>query len=79
MLHLVNKYVYSPEDWNFMQRAHACASLKLGRDPVTHENADRLARTVMNLFNKGLRDEEAIVLRASEEEATASAIGKARS
>ena len=78
LLHLINKDVYTPEDWILMQHAHASASLKLGRDPIAHENSLRLARTVMNLFNKGMRNQEEIAARASEEEAAATSIASDR-
>ena len=72
MLHLVSN-IHSPEDWDSMQRAHAEASSRLGRDPITDANADRLARTVVNLFQTGIRNEEELAVRASEEEAAITA------
>jgi hypothetical protein len=68
MLHLISKNSYSTQDWNLMQRAHARASEMLQRCAFTDENANRLARTVMKLFDQGLRDEEVIASRAAEQE-----------
>jgi hypothetical protein len=48
-----------------MQRAHAQASLMLQRCPYTDENANRIARIVMKLFDEGLRDETIIATKAA--------------
>lgn len=63
MRHL-RKLFYSSEDWHLMQRAHLRASRQLQRCPKSHEDAGRLARRVMTLFDEGLRDEDAIVSAA---------------
>jgi hypothetical protein len=68
MLHQVNRVSYSSKDWDIMQRAHAKASELLGRCPSTHENANRLARTVMKLFDRGLRDAEVLAWIAANQE-----------
>lgn len=60
----LRKLFYSSEDWNLMQRAHLKASQQLQLCPKSHEDADRLARRVMTLFDEGLRDEAAIVSAA---------------
>jgi len=78
MLHLVNLHCYSTEDWRLMQRALAKAFEVLQRCPKSHANADRLARTVMKLFDQGLRDEEAIVSKAVKQEELVSGIGQRR-
>jgi hypothetical protein len=57
-----------------MQRAHAKASELLGRCPSTHENANRLARTVMKLFDKGVRDAEVLAWIATNQETVVSNI-----
>lgn len=61
-----------------MQRSHTKASEMLQRCAFTDENANRLARTVMNLFDQGLRDEEVIASRAAEQEAAVSDIAGER-
>ena len=43
-------------DWHIMQDAHVKACELLGHDPVSYKNADRLALTIMNLFEGGARD-----------------------
>lgn len=68
MLHQTDQNNYSPEEWDLMQRAHDKASEMLHRCPKTHENADRLARTVMKLFGQGLRDEDVIASKAASQE-----------
>jgi len=77
MLYLVNP-CYSTEDWRLMQRALAKASEALQRCPKSHENADRLARTVMKLFDQGLRDEMLIAAKAAEQEMKATNIASYR-
>ena len=66
---------YSTEEWNCVQRVHVKASELLRRSPSVHEHADRLARTVMKLFDQGLRDEETIVSKAIIQEMLVSSIG----
>jgi cation transport regulator ChaC len=56
MVSTIENLTYSTEDWMTMQTAHMMASAILQRDPTTHENADRLARTVMKLFDQGMHD-----------------------
>jgi hypothetical protein len=68
MLHLTDQNNYSPDEWDLMQRAHDRASEMLHRGPKTHENADRLARTVMKLFGQGLRDEDILASKATNHE-----------
>jgi hypothetical protein len=50
-----------------MQSALFKASTQLGRGP-NHEFADRLARRIMTLYDRGLRDEEVIAFAAAEQE-----------
>ena len=78
MLHLISKNVYTAEDWSIMEHAHAAASVKLGRSPFTDENANRLARTVMRLFDQRIRDANVIATMAAEEEAATIATAKKR-
>jgi hypothetical protein len=68
MRHLTGRYIYSNNDWGTMQRAHAKASELLGRCPHTHEHANRLARIVMKLFDRGLRDAEVLAWVAANQE-----------
>ncbi len=76
MLHSENQITYSSQDWDIMQRAHEKASELLGRSPSTHEYANRLARTVMKLFDRGLRDPEVLAWVAANHETGVSKVGK---
>lgn len=78
MLHLTGRYIYSNNDWEIMQRAHAKASELLGRCPHTHEHANRLARIVMKLFDRGLRDAEVLAWVAANQETVISNIASER-
>jgi hypothetical protein len=78
MLHLISQHSYSTQDLNLMQRAHAKASEMLQRYAFTDENSNRLARTVMKLFDQGLRNEEVIASRAAEQEEAVSDIAGER-
>jgi hypothetical protein len=78
MFTVINNHIYSSEDWNLMQRAHNAVSLLLQRSPKEHENAERLARTVMNFFDQGIRDEEALIAKAAEHELMVSGIADRR-
>ncbi|WP_271894233.1 hypothetical protein [Candidatus Phyllobacterium onerii] len=68
-LHLFEKLTYSEDDWDIMQDAHLKACEFLGHDPVFYKNADRLARTIMNLFDGGARDFQIIASIAAHREA----------
>ncbi len=74
MLHPISQHTYTTEQWNLMQRAHVKASEMLGRCSHTHEHANRLARTVMRLFDQGLRDDVIIAVMAVEQEMTKTGI-----
>jgi hypothetical protein len=63
----IRKFFYTSEDWNLMQRALLAAASKLHRDQG-HEDTDRLARRVMTLFDRGLRDAEVIARTAANQE-----------
>ncbi|WP_271896352.1 hypothetical protein [Candidatus Phyllobacterium onerii] len=78
MFSKLENLIYSTEDWATMQTAHRMASAILNRDPTTHENAERLARCIMKLFDQGMRDAKDIALKAAEQEASVSAIGDER-
>jgi hypothetical protein len=66
MLHrLFEKLTYSEEDWCVMQKAHIKACELLGQ-PST--NAERLAKTVMKLFDAGERDVKIIAAMAAHRE-----------
>lgn len=58
--HPIYIFSYSGRDWDLMNRAHKRASLLLRRSSSTDEYANRLARKVMDLFDKGMRDEDLI-------------------
>ena len=68
-LHLFDKLTYSEDDWYIMQDAHVKACEILGQQPVSYNNADRLARTVMKLFDEGERDFQIIASIAAHREA----------
>ncbi|RCW77718.1 hypothetical protein [Phyllobacterium bourgognense] len=68
-LHLFEQFTYSEDDWYIMQDAHLKACELLGLDPVSYKNADRLARTIMNIFDGGARDFQIIASIAAHREA----------
>jgi hypothetical protein len=78
MFTVIDNHSYSSEDWNSMQRAHNTVSALLQRCPKEHEDAERLARTVMKLFNQGIRDEDVLVAKAAEQELMVSEIAERR-
>ncbi|TXR46299.1 histidine phosphatase family protein [Phyllobacterium endophyticum] len=78
MLGIVDSLTYSNDDWMTMQTAHMMASAMLQRDPTTHDNAGRLARAVMKLFDRGIRDPKLIAVAAADQETLVSAIGTER-
>lgn len=78
MLSIVDDLTYTTEDWATMQSAHRMASEILKRDPATHENADRLARTIMKLFSQGIRDDRRLAVTAADQEALVSCIATKR-
>ena len=61
-----------------MRRAHAKASKLLGRCRHTHEHANRLARIVMKLFDRGLRDADGLAWVAANQETVKSNIASER-
>ncbi len=63
MLHLLGSKFHSSADWIVMQRAHAKASALLSRCPYSDIRANQIARTVMRLFDDGLRDEDMIAAK----------------
>lgn len=76
MFSILKNTTYTSKDWATMATAHEMASAMLLRDPRTHEHADRLARTVMKLFDRGLRDPKIIADQASEREASLIGLAK---
>jgi hypothetical protein len=78
MFSTIENLTYSTEDWMTMQTAHMMASAILQRDPTTHENADRLARTVMKLFDQGMHDPKEVAATAVDQEIAVSQIGSQR-
>ena len=68
MRHTTRKLFYSSEDWKLMQSAHLGASKLLHRSAHTHEDANRLARRVMLLFDAGLRDQKVMAKVAAHQE-----------
>ena len=78
MLHLITQHTYTSEQWDLMHRAHVKASGMLGRCSLTHEHVNRLARTVMKLFDQGLRDDLIIAAKAAEQEMTVTRIASER-
>ena len=73
-----SKLIYSSEGWNLMQNALFTATRKLRR-AQGHEDADRLARRVMALFDQGLRDVEVIACAAANQEMLVAKIASLRS
>jgi hypothetical protein len=47
---------YTSDDWRTMHEALKIAAQTLDRDIKTHEHSDRLARTIMDFFKRGIRD-----------------------
>jgi hypothetical protein len=74
----LRKLIYSSEDWNLMQHALRIATKELHRSQG-HEDADRLARRVMTLFDHGLRDPEVIARAAANQEMLVAKIASLRS
>jgi len=59
---------YSSADWRIMERAHKQASALLKRSPKTDERANRLARTIMMFYDRGMRDPDLIAAVAANRE-----------
>lgn len=57
-----------PDHWDILQTAHNEASSILGRDPRTHDYAERLAREIMRLYESGGRDPIKMALKAVDTE-----------
>lgn len=47
---------YSVSDWKILSEAHLLASKSLDRDPKNHQHSDRLARAVMDLYSRNIKD-----------------------
>lgn len=60
--------VLNQADWTILQRGHDEASRILGRSARKHEHADRLAREVFRLFDRGHRDPNIIAAIAAQSE-----------
>ncbi|CAN7677765.1 DUF4277 domain-containing protein [Phyllobacterium sp. LjRoot231] len=67
-LHHFENPTYSEEDWCILEDAHIKACELLGQPPVSYKNEDRLARTIMKLFDEGVRDFEIIASIAAHRE-----------
>ncbi len=65
---LFQKLTYSSEDWHIMELALYQASAILRRPAKTHHHSERLARTIMSLFDRGLRDPSFIAVGAADRE-----------
>ena len=59
---------YSSSDWQIMEHAFAQASALLKRPHKTDHRANRLARTVMMFFDRGMRDPDLIAAVAANRE-----------
>jgi hypothetical protein len=66
--HPFDQLTYSEDDWQIMENAHLRACEILGQHPASYEHNDRLARTIMKLFDKGARDHERIASIAAHRE-----------
>lgn len=53
-------------DWTILQCAHEEASRILGRSARRHKDADRLAREIFRLFDRGHRDPNIIAAIAAQ-------------
>lgn len=63
-----DRRIFATSDWGIMQRAHEKASQMLDRCPKTHARCNDLARTVMALFDSGVRDEDELAAMAANRE-----------
>lgn len=63
-----DRRIFATSDWDIMQRAHDRASQMLDRCPKTHERCNDLARTIMALFDSGIRDEDELAAMAANRE-----------
>ena len=66
--HISDRSTYGEEDWHIIERAHIKACELLGQPPATYEHADRLARTIMRLFDQGSRDFQILAAIAAHHE-----------
>lgn len=63
-----DRRIFATSDWETLQRAHDKASRMLDRCPKTHERCNELARTVMALFDSGVRGEDELAALAANRE-----------
>ncbi|MEJ1119673.1 hypothetical protein V9K92_14455 [Phyllobacterium sp. CCNWLW109] len=63
-----DRRIFATSDWEVMQRAHDKASQMLDRCPKTHSRCNELARTVMALFDSGIRDVDELAAMAANRE-----------
>jgi hypothetical protein len=66
--HISDRPTYSEEHWHIIERAYIKACELLGQPPASYENADRLARTIMRLFDQGSRDFQILAAIAAHHE-----------
>lgn len=66
--HISDRPAYSEEDWQIIESANIKACELLEQPPATYEHADRLARTIMNLFDQGSRDFQILAAIAAHHE-----------
>jgi hypothetical protein len=66
--HVSDRPAYSEEDWQIIERAHIKACELLEQPPATYEHAERLARTIMELFDQGSRDFQILAAIAAHRE-----------
>lgn len=67
-LHLFGQLTYSEEDWQIMEIAHIRVRA-IDQPPASYEHNDRLARTIMKLFDQGTRDYQILAAIAAYREA----------
>jgi hypothetical protein len=67
-LHLFDHLTYSEEDWRIMEKARIRACELLGQRAGDYENNERLARTIMKVFDAGTRDYEILASIAAHRE-----------
>ncbi|MCO4317614.1 hypothetical protein M8997_010495 [Phyllobacterium sp. 21LDTY02-6] len=63
-----DRRIFASSDWEIMQAAHERASRMLDRCPKTHPRCNELARTILTLFDSGIRDEEELAAMAANRE-----------
>lgn len=64
----IDRRIFTTTDWEIMQRAHNRASILLDRCPRTDPRCNELARTIIAMFESGIRDEDELAAMAANRE-----------